>query len=79
MAMGLIQGAATVDRPPKEIKEVRYRDATSTFCRLMTEQDRPLKDMIKAAIASAAPYVQVPSHLMQLPNGELRGVNYAAA
>ena len=74
--MGYIQGAATVDRLREEIQGVRYRDATSTFCRLMTEQDRPLKDMIKAAIASAAPYVQVPSHLMQLPNGELRGVNY---
>ena len=32
--------------------------------------------MIKEAIAAAAPYVQVPSHLMQLPTGELRRVNY---
>jgi hypothetical protein len=74
--MGLVQGAATVDRLREEIQGVRYREATTTFCRLVTEEDRPLKAMIKAAIASAAPYVQVPSHLMQLPNGEMRGVNY---
>jgi hypothetical protein len=32
--------------------------------------------MIKEAIAAAAPFVQVPSHMMRLPNGEMRGVNY---
>ena len=32
--------------------------------------------MITEAIAAAAPYVQVPSHLMRLPSGEMRGVNY---
>ena len=69
-------GAATVDRLREEIQGVRYREATATFCRLVTEEDRPLKDMIKAAIASAASYVQVPSHLMRPPNGELRGLNY---
>ena len=42
--MGLIQGAATVDRLREEIQGVRYRDATSTFCRLMTEQDRHQHD-----------------------------------
>jgi hypothetical protein len=74
--MDVNQGAVTVDRLREEIQGVRYRDATTTFCRLVTEEARPLKDMIKAAIASAAPYVQVPSHLMRLPTGEMRGVNY---
>ena len=74
--MSLFQGAATVDRLREEIQGARYREASATFCRLVTEEDRPLKDMIKAAIASAAPYVQVPSHPMRPPNGELRGVNY---
>ena len=73
--MGL-QGTATVDRLRDEIQGVRYREATTTFCRLVTEEHRPLRDMIQAAIAAAAPYVQVPSHLMRLPNGEMRGVNY---
>jgi len=76
MPVGLVQGAATVERLRGEIQDVRYREATATFCRLVTEAERPLKDMIGSAIAAAAPYVQVPSHLMRLPNGELRGVNY---
>ena len=42
----------------------------------MNEQNRPLKDRIKAAIAPRSPYVQVPSHLMRLPTGEMRDVNY---
>jgi hypothetical protein len=70
------QGAATVDRLRDEIQGVRYREATTTFCRLVTDQQLSLKAAIKAAIASAAPYVQVPAHLMRLPSGELRGVNY---
>ena len=74
--MAQVQGAATVDRLCEEIQGVLYREATTTFCRLVTEEARPLKHMIKAAIASAAPYVQVPSHMMRLPNGEMRGVNY---
>ncbi len=72
----LAQGTATVDRLRDEIQGVRYREATTTFCRLVAEQDRPLKDMIRQAIAAAAPYVQVPSHMMRLPTGEMRGVNY---
>ena len=74
--MGHVQGAASVERLREEIAGVRYREATTTFCRLVTEVDRPLKDMIREAIAAAAPFVQVPSHLMRLPSGELRGVNY---
>ena len=74
--MALAQGTATVDRLRDEIQGVRYREATTTFCRLIAEQDRPLKGMIKQAIAAAAPYVQVPSHMMRLPSGEMRGVNY---
>ena len=70
------QGTATVDRLRDEIQGVRYRAATTTFWRLVTAEDRPLKDMIKEAVAAAAPFVQVPSHLMRLPNGEMRGVNY---
>jgi len=74
--MDMVQGAATVERMQEEILGVRYRDATTTFCRLVTEANLPLKSTIRQAIAATAPYVQVPSHLMQLPNGELRGVNY---
>jgi len=74
--MPTAQGTATVERLYEEIQSVRYREATETFCRLVTEEGRPLKTMIKEAIGAAAPYVQVPSHLMRLPSGELRGVNY---
>jgi hypothetical protein len=74
--MDMPHGTASVDRLRDEIQGVRYREATDTFCRLVTEEHRPLKTMIREAIAAAAPYVQVPSHLMRLPNGEMRGVNY---
>ena len=74
--MGQLHGTATVDRLREEIQGVRYREATTTFCRLVTEEKRPLRDTIQDAIAAAAPYVQVPSHLMRLPTGEMRGVNY---
>ncbi len=74
--MAQLAGAATVDRLHDEIRGVRYREATSTFCRLVTEEKRSIRDTIKDAIAAAAPYVQVPSHMMRLPNGEMRGVNY---
>ena len=70
------QGAATLGRLREEIQGVRYREATTTFCRLVAQEDKPLRSMIKEAISAAAPYVQVPSHLMRLPNGEMRGVNY---
>ena len=74
--MVALRGRATVDRLRDEILGVRYREATTTFCRLVTEEKHPLKGVIKEAIAAAAPFVQVPSHLMRLPTGEMRGVNY---
>ena len=74
--MAQVSGLATVERLRDEIQEVRYREATQTFCRLVTEENRPLKSAIKEAISAAAPFVQVPSHMMRLPNGEMRGVNY---
>ena len=72
----LSSGAATFERLGEEIRDVRYREAATTFCRLITEEKNSLQRTIQASIAAAAPYVQVPSHLMRLPTGELRGVNY---
>ena len=74
--MVLVKSAPTVEALRDEIQSVRYRHATTTFCRLVAEDQHPLKDMISQAIAAAAPYVQVPSHMMRLPTGEMRGVNY---
>jgi len=74
--MVLVQTAPTIGRLQDEIQGVRYREATTTFCRLVSEENQPLKAMIKEAIAAAASYVQVPSHMMRLPTGEMRGVNY---
>lgn len=74
--MPLDHGIATVERLHEEIREVRYRQATETFCRLVVDEQIPLRATIQQAIAAAAPFVQVPSHLMRQPNGELRGVNY---
>jgi hypothetical protein len=55
--MAMAPGTATVERLHEEIRDVRYREATTTFCRLVTEERRPLRSMIKEAIAAAAPYV----------------------
>ena len=41
--MAQVSGLATVERLRDEIQEVRYREATQTFCRLVTEENRPLK------------------------------------
>jgi hypothetical protein len=59
-----------------EIVHAQYRDAAHTYCRLLVEEDKPVREVIRRAIGSAAPFVQVPSHLMQKPDGEMRGVNY---
>lgn len=72
----LSSGAATFERLGEEIRDVRYREAATTFCRLITQEKNSLQSTIQASIAAAAPYVQVPSHLMRMPTGELRGVNY---
>ena len=51
MSMALARGIATVGRLHEEIQAVRYREATTTFCRLVTEEQKPLKSMIQEAIA----------------------------
>ncbi|MFN8526389.1 MAG: hypothetical protein U0821_25090 [Chloroflexota bacterium] len=70
------KGKASFERLSDEITSARYREAAETYCRLIAEEDKPIKDVIRAAVSCAAPYVQVPSHLMQKPDGESRGVNY---
>jgi hypothetical protein len=64
------------ERLQEEIANAQYREATDTFCRLVTEDGRALPEMVRTAVAAAAPFVQVPSHMMRQPNGEMRGVNY---
>jgi hypothetical protein len=66
----------TLERLKEEITVAQYREATDTFCRLIAEEGRPLRDVVHTVIAAAAPFVQVPSHLMKKPDGEMRGVNY---
>ena len=67
---------ATLDQLDEEIRNAQYREAADTFCRLVVEENVPIRDGVAAAVRAAAPFVQVPSHLMRKPNGELRGVNY---
>ena len=66
----------SLDQLTEEITHAQYREAADTFCRLVAEGDRPLRQVVQTAVGAAAPFVQVPSHLMQQPGGELRGVNY---
>jgi hypothetical protein len=69
-------GTASVERLTEEIQSVQYRDAAESYCRLIAEKELSSKRVMRAAIAAAAPYVQVPSHVMRQANGEMRGVNY---
>jgi hypothetical protein len=70
------KGTVSLERLEEEIQTVQYRDAAESFCRLVAEEERPLRELVRAAISAAAPFVQVPSHVMKQPNGDMRGVNY---
>jgi hypothetical protein len=72
----VVTATLSLDQLTEEITQAQYREAADTFCRLVAESDRPLNEVVHTAIAAAAPFVQVPSHLMQQASGELRGVNY---
>src|SRR5918999_800685 len=69
-------GAVTVERFRDEITAAQYREAANTFCRLIPQGGEPLRNVVHTAVSSAAPFVQVPSHMMKKPDGEMRGVNY---
>ena len=66
----------SLERLVEEINQAQYRQAAESFCRLVAEEQRPLREVVHTAIGAAAPFVQVPSHMMRQPNGEMRGVNY---
>ncbi len=66
----------SLEQLSEDIQQAQYRQAAETFCRLVAEEERPLREVVRTAVSAAAPFVQVPSHLMQQPNGDIRGVNY---
>src|SRR5260221_8995263 len=66
----------SLERLEEQINQAQYRQAAESFCRLVAEEQRPLREVVHTAIGAAAPFVQVPSHMMRQPNGEMRGVNY---
>jgi hypothetical protein len=68
--------SSSLERLAEEVQNVQYRDAAESYCRLLAEKELAPKQVMRAAIAAAAPYVQVPSHVMRQPNGDMRGVNY---
>ncbi|MDP8924875.1 MAG: hypothetical protein M3O34_18645 [Chloroflexota bacterium] len=72
----MAQGTPSIDRLKEEIAGAEYRQAADTFCRLIVEAEQPLRTVVHSAVSAAAPFVQVPSHLMKNPDGEMRGVNY---
>ena len=69
-------GTVSLARLEEEINQAQYRQAAESFCRLVAEEQQPLRQVVHTAIGAAAPFVQVPSHMMRQPNGEMRGVNY---
>src|SRR4051794_14060387 len=69
-------GTVSVERLKEEISGAQYREAAQTFCQLIIEDKEPLRTVVHSAVSAAAPFVQVPSHLMKKADGEMRGVNY---
>ena len=57
------------------IRAADYRAAAGTFTALLRE-GQPIARLTAAAIEVTASYVQTPSHLMPLPDGRVRSVNY---
>ena len=76
MEKTVASAALSLEQLTEEIQHAQYREAAETFCRLVAEEERPLKQVVHTAIGAAAPFVQVPSHLMPQASGEMRGVNY---
>jgi DNA-binding GntR family transcriptional regulator len=58
------------------ILDGKYRDATDAYCRLVAANPAGAAAITTHVIATAAPYLHVPSHQKLLPNGEFRNVNY---
>jgi len=69
-------GTVSLERLEAEITGAQYREAAESFCRLIAEEQQPIQQVVHTAIGAAAPFVQVPSHLMRQASGEMRGVNY---
>ena len=57
------------------ILDGKFHEATDMFCRLAVS-GHELSELVTHAMATAAPYLHVPSHDKLLPNGEFRNVNY---
>ena len=71
-----MSSAAQLAALAEDVVQVDYRSATSKFCNLIVEGGHPLGVVVREAVSAAAPYIQVPSHLMIQPGGDVRGVNY---
>lgn len=72
----MASGTVSIERLKDEITGAQYREAAETFCQLILDDKEPLRNVVHSAVSAAAPFVQVPSHLMKKPDGEMRGVNY---
>ena len=58
------------------ILDGKHRDATDVYCRLVAARPEDAARITTHVMATAAPYLHVPSHQKLLPNGEFRNVNY---
>jgi hypothetical protein len=67
--------SALVGKMSDEIAGADYRAASATFCQLVVD-GAPVKEVAHQAIASAAPFLQVPSHVLPKSTGDLHYVNY---
>ncbi len=52
-----------------------YRRAATQFTDMYLAGE-PVTAMMRTTVDTVAPHVQAPSHLMQLPDGRMRGVNF---
>ena len=66
---------ATLALLDQQVLAGEFHQATDTFCRLAVA-GRAVPDLTHHVMATAAPYLHVPSHEKLLANGEFRNVNY---
>jgi hypothetical protein len=67
---------ASLQQMDDYILDGKYREATDMYCRLVAADPGRATRVTTHAMATAAPYLHVPSHQKLLPNGEFRNVNY---
>jgi hypothetical protein len=70
----VLEATRPIEDFTRAIRDAKHAQAGELFCQLLSD-GVPLRELIHAAVAVEAPYVQVPSHIIER-EAELVGVQY---